>query len=280
MRPHVTIATVLACNVAAVVLLLGSSSSGAEPNSKSPYLPLEGERPARPQYKDQIDRFRGQLREDFFAAMTAENLNIAKLRWQVFLAVHKPGDDPAEGYEDAPHIRLVRAALYEAVRIDYHLGDETAGDALLRNIKREDGFFDALYTGGAEKEVSPPARESTEPTTSDSGRAQKEYQPLDGLVHLARNYNGPHAVEFVAATESKNLEQARARWEAFLKARPRSQAASDPSQAIYVRQAQYELVRTYYLLNLLEKGDALLKKLKHEDELFHDLYPQGAPESE
>jgi hypothetical protein len=66
--------------------------------------------------------------------MRSPTVNVALERWAGFLDLHQPGP---EGYEDGFAERHVRSARLELMRLHYLHANTEAGDALLRQVVRE-----------------------------------------------------------------------------------------------------------------------------------------------
>lgn len=93
---------------------------------------------------------------------------------------------------------------------------------------------------------------------SDSDRP---YVPLFGdAVQASRQHpHGTIAASFAHAGSAKTIEDARRRWEEFLRRHPATSDFEDSSHWRYVEAALYELARIDYLLGRTESGDALIR---------------------
>ncbi len=76
---------------------------------------------------------RNTLTGDYNWAAAASNLEDALTRWQLFFDKYNPKDGE---FEDAPHIRLVRAAEYELLRVYYLRKEFEKADAMLKAIQK------------------------------------------------------------------------------------------------------------------------------------------------
>ena len=72
-------------------------------------------------------------------AASAATLDEALARWKDFLEKYTPRED--EGYEDAIHVRLIRSANYELLRVHYLRQSFKEADKLLKEIKDSDPTF-------------------------------------------------------------------------------------------------------------------------------------------
>jgi hypothetical protein len=100
---------------------------------------------------------------------------------------------------------------------------------------------------------------------SCSARSGAEYAPVFGkAIEGAQPAQAPGSLkhDFQRAASAPSLNEARSRWEQFLRAHvPKNNEYQDGFEKLHVDAARYELVRTYYLLGLTADGDKLLREL-------------------
>ena len=107
-----------------IVALLALPLQGAVAQDTERYVPLSG-----PPCKIWPHERPGTLSGDFKRAKLSETPTVAQERWEAFLREHDPGE-----YEDGFHVRHVRAAKYELVRLYYLAGQVGPADRLLRDL--------------------------------------------------------------------------------------------------------------------------------------------------
>jgi len=116
----------------AVVTLaaLGSAALGcrAQPAPERP----AAYRPFYPAPAATTTDARGTLKGDYDWARSSTTRDEALTRWRAFLQKHLP---PNGEYEDGFQRNYVRAAQYELMRLEYLLGHDKEGDALLQQLE-------------------------------------------------------------------------------------------------------------------------------------------------